>query len=318
MIGAFMFASPFFVSPDLVYPLRVDSLYVKYESEQVGKTSKDQNAKSLPVLYNPSSIGLKYENMDVKTQDGLMLHGWYVSASDEESNTLLIIHDLSESKINYINLVKQMHDRGLNVCVMDMRAHGNSEGTEFTPGMVTVSDFKNIVDELFKKPGTNHLAVFGAGIGAAVAVQVASLDSRCEVLVAQSPFSDFSGYVENYSRRKWGRLTSVFKIILERELEKRLQYELTDLDLSEIIKYVKTPSLFICGSNDEITRPFETYAVYDSSGAEEKNLILVKKAGHHNIEQLGGEDYYNSITRFIVNAIPKKTKETRYRKLAVL
>ncbi len=318
LIAAFIFASTFFVAPDLIYPVRVDSLYVKYESERATRTaSHDSLGKALPVLFNPSSLGMKYEKFDVQTADGLILRGWYIANGDEEANTLLIIHDLSQSKINYLNMMKQMNDRGLNICAIDMRAHGNSDGTEFSPGMAAVSDFKNIVDSLLKKKSTNHIAVFGSGMGAAIVIQAASIDERFSALISQSPFSDFSAYVSQYSKRKWGKMSFIFHPVLERALEKRLQYELTELNLSEVIKYVKIPSLFICGDNDEIIQPIETYAVYDSSGAKEKNLILVKKAGHDNIEQTGGEEYYNTIAQFIANAVPKKPRDTRYKKLAL-
>jgi pimeloyl-ACP methyl ester carboxylesterase len=318
IVAAFTFASPFFVSPDLIYPVRVDSLYVKYESEQSVKAGiHDSLGKGNSMLFSPASLGMEFEKFDVKTSEGLILRGWYAACRDEDANTLLIIHDLSQSKMNYLDMFKQMHDRGLNVCAVDMRAHGNSDGDEFSPGMVAVSDVRNIFSELMKKPETNHIAVFGTGIGSAIAIQAASLDGRCEALIARSPFRNFSDYVENYSGRKWGKLSFMLRAVLVRELEKRLQYNLKELNLSEIIKYVKIPSLFICGDNDAIVQPIETYAVYDSSGATEKNLILVKKAGHDNIEQLGGEEYYNAIAQFIVNTIPKKMKETRFKKLAV-
>lgn len=318
IIAAFIFACPFFITPEIIYPVRVDSLYVKYESERTMKaTTRDSSGKSLPLLFNPSSLGMNYENLSVKTTDGLLLHGWYVACDDDEANTLLIIHDLSQSKINYINLMKQMHDRGLNVCAFDLRAHGCSGGTEFSPGLVTVTDVKKIIDVLRQKPETKHIAVFGAGIGAAVAIQATSIDEGIEALVLQSPFKDFSDYIDKYSKRKWGSMSFILHVILERELERRLQYELTELNLSEIIRYVKTPALFICAENDRIVHPIETYAVYDSSDAKEKNLILVKNAGHDNIEQIGGEEYYNSIAQFIANVIPKKMKETRFKKLAL-
>jgi cephalosporin-C deacetylase-like acetyl esterase len=198
-----------------------------------------------------------------------------------------------------------------------MRAHGTSEGTEFTPGLVTVSDFKFVIDELLKKTETNHIAIFGTGIGAAIAIQSVSIDGRCDALIAQSPFDDFSKYVEKYTKRKWSNMSFLLHVVLERALGRRLQYELTALNLSEIIKYVTVPSLFICGDLDDQSPPMETYAVYDSSGAREKNLIMVKKAGHTTIEQYGGEAYYNSIAQFIVNAIPKKQQETRFKKLVL-
>ncbi len=316
LIAAFIFLCRFFITPDLIYPTRIDSLYVKYEAARNSEIlSQDMPGKSTQVFFNPASLGMTYQDFTVKTTDGLTLKGWYVEAG-EDANTLLIIHDLSQSKLNYLNMIKQMHDRGLNVCGVDMRAHGNSEGDEFSPGMVAVSDVKAIFDSLLKKTGTNHIAVFGVGLGAAIAIECASFDGRSDVLILQSPFSSFSEYVNRYVKRKWGRMAFLFHSVLERELEVRLQYELTQLDLSEIIKYVYMPTLVISGSDDEIVPSIDSYAVFDSSAAREKKLYLVRNGRHDNIEQLDGEDYYNCIAEFILNTIPKKPKETRFKKLA--
>jgi alpha-beta hydrolase superfamily lysophospholipase len=312
--AAFIFLCRVFITPELIYPHRIDSLYVKYEVE---RSVNNLTGKNVQAFYNPSSLGMKYENFNIKTADGILLYGWYIASDEPEANTLLIIHDLSESKINYLNFIKQMNDRGLNVCALDMRGHGNSEGDAFIPGTAMLCDMKIIFDSLFKKPETTHVAVFGVGIGTAAAVQSASIDGLGDALILQSPFTNFADYVEDYSKRKWGSMAFILHSVLERELEERLQYELTGLDLSETIKYVDTPTLFICGSNDEIIPPRNAYSMYDSSGAKEKNLILVKNAKHNTIEQNGGEEYYNKIAEFILNAIPKKPKDTRFKKLAI-
>ena len=305
------------MTPELIYPARIDSLYVKYEAERNAElAAHDMNEKPAQVFFNPSSLGMPFENFNTKTIDGIMLRGWYVAANDDEANTLLIIHDLSQSKVNYLNMMKQLHDRGLNVCAVDMRAHGTSGGEEFSAGMTAVSDVKAIFDNLLKKSGTNHIAVFGAGLGAAIAIQCASFDGRADALILQSPFSNFSDYVDTYAKRKWGTMAFLFRIVLERELEGRLTYDLAKLDLSEIITTIKTPTLVIAGSEDEIVPPVNTYAVFDSSGAREKKLYLVKKATHYNIEQVDGEKYYNCIAEFIINSIPRKPKDTRFKKLA--
>src|SRR6185295_3568785 len=95
----------------------------------------DSMAVDSQFYYNPGDLNLRYENFNVRTSDWQTLRGWYIASDDTEAITLLLIHDLSESKIAYINFISQMHDRGLNVCVVDMRAHGNSDGTTFSPGI---------------------------------------------------------------------------------------------------------------------------------------------------------------------------------------
>jgi hypothetical protein len=75
------------------------------------------------------------------------------------------------------------------------------------------------------------------------------------------------------------------------------------------------PSFFISASEDSITPPSEARTLFDSSIAEQKDLILVRNAKHDNVEIIGGEAYYNVITEFINNSIPKKVKKVRYKKL---
>lgn len=318
LVAAFLYLIRFFITPELIYPIRIDSLYVKYEAERNAVfSSDDQPEKSIQVYFNPLMLGMPYDLFDVKTFDGLLLKGWFIPSQEENANTLLIVHDLSESKLNYLNLIKQMHDRGLNVCAVDMRAHGNSEGGEFSPGMVALADMKSILDSLLKRDDANRIAIFGVGIGAASAIQIADYDGRCDALILQSPFDNFSDYVDNYAARKWKGMEFLFRAVLRRELEKRIRSDLSFFDLSEVIRCVNIPTLVIAGSNDEIVSPRFSKTVYDSCAASKKKLYLVEKASHHNIELLGGDEYYNFISEFVINSVPKKQKDTRFKKLAL-
>ena len=74
------------------------------------------------------------ENLDVITADSLRLRGWYSRSAKPDSPTLLILHDLNESKIRYLDMFKQLHDRDVHIYIPDLRAHGNSEGSEASCG----------------------------------------------------------------------------------------------------------------------------------------------------------------------------------------
>jgi hypothetical protein len=49
---------------------------------------------------------------------------------------------------------------------------------------------------------------------------------------------------------------------------------------------------------------------------KKKELILVRDAGHEDIAKEGGETYYNRITAFLLNTLPRESRTTRYKKLA--
>lgn len=306
LIGAAVAILPTVVMPDLIYPQRLDSTYIAFHHN---------NGDSSELLFNPSDVGLSYESFEVKTIDSVILKGWYIPQSDSEAATLVVIHDINESKIKYLNLARQMHDRGLKVCLFDMRAHGNSEGSKFSPGLISVDDVMSVIDSLFTRGETSHLVLMGMGIGAGVAMQTAALDDRCEVVILQSPFNNFAEYVQRYAKFEWKKMRKVYTPVLERKLFMVLQHRDNELVLSDISAFLKTPSFFIAADDDSITPASDARAIFDSSMADNKDFILVRNAGHDNLELAGGEAYYNAISEFIVQSIPKKVKKVRYKKL---
>jgi alpha-beta hydrolase superfamily lysophospholipase len=308
LAGATVAILPTVVMPDLIYPQRVDSAYIAFHHN-------NGNGDSSELYFNPSDIGLAYQNIAAKTIDSVLLKGWYIPLSDSEASTLVIIHDINESKIKYLNLAKQMHDRGLKVCLFDMRAHGTSGGEKFSPGLIAADDLKSVLDMLYTMPETNHIVLMGVGIGAGVALQEAALDERCEAVILQCPYNDFADYVQRYAQNEWKRMRKVYTPVLERKLYMLLHHPDNKLVLSDISSYLPTPSFFIAADNDSITPASEARTIFDSSMAEKKDFILVQNAGHDNIEIAGGEAYYNSISEFINQSIPKKVKKVRYKKL---
>ncbi len=223
LTAAFIIFSPTLISPELINPVRIDSLYITLQKAQASN-SQDSSDNSSTLFFNPSEVNLRYENFDVTTTDKQILRGWFVSCDDSIANTLIIIHDLNESKIKYINLIRQLHDRGLNVCAVDMRAHGNSDGLEFSPGIVAVSDMKKLIDTLQVKLHTKRIAVFGAGVGAAIAMQAAANDNRIEAVIAQSPFSNYERYVNNYAHLHWRFMNRILLPVIKRKIENRVRY----------------------------------------------------------------------------------------------
>jgi uncharacterized protein len=310
LMGAFIFLTPALLTPDIIYPERIDSSYIAYHAQNL-----EGGFDSL--LLSPDDVELKYADINVKTRDGISLKGWYVSATDTPANTIIIIHNLNESRILYLDHLKQFHDRGLNVAVFDLRAHGSSSGNEFSPGLPTVLDTRLITDSVLALGGSKNLIFYGAGLGAAIALQAAVYDDRCHGLILQSTFNTFENYLERYSIAKWGLMHKIWYPVFKRRVASLLHYPISELDLRHIASYTTIPTLFIIGTDDDRVFTSETLQVYDASATDKKELFLVRNAGHENIAKAGGESYYNRIAAFIVNSMPKEQKISRYKKLAL-
>ena len=307
LVAALLFVAPTLITSDFIYPTRIDSTYVRFHSMVDSEIDTS--------LMKPSDEGLTYTELSLKS-GGDILRGWYIPTVDTPANTVVIIHDLNQSKLMLLDQIKQLHDRGMHVCVFDLRAHGESGGDYFTLGMPVLNDVKVILDTLLEFKETKHIVLFGMGVGAAIAMQSAVLDGRCDALVLQSPFNNLETYLNRYSHRKWGKMKHLWYPIFHKKVENLLGFPVRDLDLIKIANFSSAPILFITASDDEEVYTSETLQLFLASAAQKKDLFLVKNADHNNVAAIGAEKYYNRISNFINTVLPREPKKTRYKKLA--
>ena len=309
--------TPFIVMPDVLYPKRVDSLYVKNQELKFLKGDSSSLEKGSPVfLYNPGSLNLPYENIDVRAIDSALIKAWYIPSDNEQNFILLIIHDLNESRISCLGLAEALQNRNIDICLMDMRAHGSSGGNEFSPGLLAVNDVRAVIDKLFDEYYVEQLAILGIGAGAGVAVQTAAVDDRVSAIVLQSPFKALDKYVERRYRQKWWILNPAYSFIANERLKKQLGYPPENINLPDICSYIFIPTLVIAGNNDNEIPYMESMSVSDASGSDMKNFITIKNADHNEIEEKGGEAYYDAISFFLHRAVPAEVERVR-KKVAV-
>jgi pimeloyl-ACP methyl ester carboxylesterase len=317
LLAVFTALSPAFVNVDLFYPKRIDSLFVLTEAQLArADTGTADEPDTTGILFSPSSLDLNYETFDVITTDSLVLRGWYCPAVKPDAPTLLILHDLNESKILYLDMLKQLHDRDIHICIADLRAHGNSEGKEFTPGMVSVRDVQVLLDSLFTKSETQHIYLMGVGLGAFIATQSTALDDRISGLILENGFVNYEGYLDFYATHKWGRMKFLFMTPFLSKVKHQIQQIPAELDLSRLLALIRVPTLFIAGGRDDFAAASESAILKDSSIARQKELFLIRNSFHSNTAETG-DDYYNRIAEFIVRTIPPKQKKSRYKKLAL-
>lgn len=302
---------------ELITPIRVDSLYVQAQKADYERQRTDERNRINPhFYYSPDNFGMCYNNLEAVSIDSLKLKGWYITSDDlTNSTTILIIHDLNESRITSLETAKQFNDRGYSVCLFDMRAHGVSEGEIATYGYMEKYDIRTIIDTLMKHDPSKNIAVLGIGAGADIALQAANIDIRIKVIIAQSPFNNLYNFVKIYADEKWGVLNGILFPRIKGHLEDELKFDLSSIDMTRLAKKITVPTLFIAGTSDKILKSQYTREVFQECVALKKQYWPVKNAKHSSIEETAAEAYYNRISVYIINNMPKKVKKTRFKKL---
>jgi dienelactone hydrolase len=88
---------------------------------------------------NPSDYGMNYKSVDIITADKVRLSAWEIPAPTKSNKTIILNHPLTCTKygsvegldgvsVEFLPMVKHLHENGYNVVMYDHRGQGESDG----------------------------------------------------------------------------------------------------------------------------------------------------------------------------------------------
>lgn len=140
--------------------------------------------------FTPAAFRWKFSDVDLKTADGVRLHGWFLPAEPESANRQRVVLHLHG---NAGNISHRLHDyeifrqAGLNILALDYRGYGRSEGRPSEGG--TYLDAEAAQAWLVKAGFLpKNIIVWGESLGGGVATELA-LRQKVGALALQSTFT---------------------------------------------------------------------------------------------------------------------------------
>lgn len=142
--------------------------------------------------HTPSDFGLTFEDIELQTEDGLNLVGWFIpqhthSVASSDAPTLIVLHGWPEDKGSVLRAALPLADQ-FNLLLFDFRALGRSEGRHSTLGAREPRDLRAALDWLDER-GHLHTGVWGFSMGGAVALMGAAQDDRISAVIADTSFA---------------------------------------------------------------------------------------------------------------------------------
>lgn len=249
------------------------------------------------LILSPSELGLDYENVEIKSFDGVILKGWLVKAKSDQIGNVIYIHGTYTNKAFGLKRAKFLSEAGYNVLLIDLRYHGESGGSFCTYGYLEKFDVSEWISFLLKRFPEVPIALFGISLGGAVAIQTAGIDNRICAIIAEGSFANFYDLIFDYQKSKF-KLSSKFlvKKVLE-SVERTSGIKIDEISPIEYVKKISCPVLYIHGKNDETVKPWHSIVLhrYTSNG----EILLVEGAGHVNSWEVLGNGYSEKIVEFL-------------------
>jgi fermentation-respiration switch protein FrsA (DUF1100 family) len=238
--------------------------------------------KATEEFFQPDIKGETVEDAFFHTEDGLRLHGWWVSAKGERP-TLLICHGNAGNISHRLDWMELLVAQGFGVFIFDYRGYGKSQGKPVEEGLYrdVTAAYRYAVGERRVPP--ERLFVLGQSLGGAVALDLA-VREPCARLILESSFTS----VRDMARLMFGPLP-VHWVTHSR------------FDNLSKVKLLKVPVLFIHGRRDEIV-PFKQGERLYEAAPPPKSCYWVSDAGHNDVYLVGGQEYLSRIESFVAHS----------------
>ncbi len=133
---------------------------------------------------SPAEAGMDFEDVYPVTADNVKLHGWFVPA--RSSIVLLFFHGNAGNVSHRLESIRQFHDLGLSVLIVDYRGYGQSGGRPTEEGMYRDAEaaWRYLVEQ--RGVPADRIIVFGRSLGASVASRLASRHTPLGLIVESS------------------------------------------------------------------------------------------------------------------------------------
>lgn len=144
---------------------------------------------------NPRDLGLAFRDRTFEVHRGaqtVRLAGWVVPHPEAQGRTVMLVHGYADAKVGAAAWLPMLHRLKVNVVLVDLPGHGESDDGMCTAGWREREDVAQVVDRLRSESPElmKHVVLFGLSMGAAACGGAAMLREGIAGVVMDSPFSD--------------------------------------------------------------------------------------------------------------------------------
>lgn len=273
------------------------------KSSKTAVFGEDEPQTEEQILKQMQKVSWLKENSEevmIKSQDNLSLHGYEIRQSTATNKWAIVIHGYMSEAEMMIGPAKHFFDKGYQVLVVDLRGHGKSEGTYIGMGWHDRLDILEWIEYLTKKQSDCQIVLYGVSMGAATVMMTTGEELSSNVKCAiedcgySSVWDEFAMQLQDLFH------LPTFPVLNAANLVARIRagYNFKEASSIEQLKKSKTPTLFIHGNKDTFV-PYRMLDIVYEAAKCEKQKLVIEGAEHAEAAQVNEELYWKTIEEFI-------------------
>lgn len=257
--------------------------------------------RKIDSIQRPNDFGLNAERLNIKTLDELTLSAYIIKSNTEkQKGTIVLLHGIRANKEHFLPLAKRLADSSFNSILIDLRAHGESDGKYCTYGFSEKVDISILIDSVTNKHDlSNNIGIWGQSLGGAVALQSMAIDSLIRFGIIESTFSDFNKIVHDYFSYHLGFDIPFLTNYLIKKTREITYFEPSDVKPFRYASKIKQPIIIVHGRKDKRISIDYGLQNFEKLASSRKEFIELPEANHLNLWQIGGEEYFEKIFSFL-------------------
>lgn len=222
------------------------------------------------IIATPGDAGLAYRDLEFGSDDGELLHGWWIEARRETRGHLLLCHGNAGNVGDRVMHAELLTSVGFDVMLFDYRGYGRSSGRPDEDG--TYRDARAARSCLLSQDGVDPARViyFGESLGGAVAIELATAHPPAGLAL----LSTFAS-VRAMARTHYGVIPQALVPDAYPSLDRA--------------RDLHVPLLVLHGDRDDIVPLDQGRALYEAAPGP-KTMRILRGAAHNDVLDRAGTD----------------------------
>jgi len=289
--------------------------------------------RHLAVNANPAEYGMVLEKFSARTHDQHHLEGFLVNPeqepgeaartrrmrqrmeqagvapSDTIRGTVLLLHGRGGKKEDMLTVAQRFVAADFRCVVYDARAHGESGGRICTFGKLERQDVRTVLDQvagLLSEKGEKigPVVAFGNSLGAAVLLQTIPEEPRILAGVVTAPFADMREVVIHaIGNLSSHRIPQSWRAVLVKTACIRGGFSPQEIVPERSASAVQIPVFVVHGERDRVIPIQHGERIFQNLPEDTRKWQKIPGAYHYNVLAEGGDDLYEAMIHFYLDAI---------------